>query len=91
MLTLVLPTRQIILIYENSYIFIQFLTHQKMNICDKLYHNASEGTKLLHGNGKKWLLSKAAVSAIFDLLVNPEIMEKNEGWGFFSISRIIWG
>ena len=38
---------------------------------------------LSHDNGKKWLLSEACVSSIFDLLVNPEIMEKKEGVGFF--------
>ena len=33
--------------------------------------------KVGHDNGKKWLLSKAHVSSISDLLVNPKIIEKN--------------
>ena len=51
--------------------FIQFLIPKKMSNCYEFYHNSSEGKKLLHESGKKWLLSKALVSSIFDLLVSP--------------------
>ena len=38
---------------------------------------------LSYDNGKKWLLSNACMSSIFYLLVNPDIIKKKEGWGFF--------
>ena len=50
----------------------------------KIPELSSEGrTMLSHDNGKKWLLSKASVSSIFDILGQPLNCGEKRGVGFF--------